>query len=139
MLLLATAFGVAMPGLIDLALLGEHRADAPYWEALLRLPTLIAAPLALLHALGPRPRGRPLLGRSGLAVVFGLGVIAAIFVHADGRRTYDYAPGLGQVVGVALVVLMLALPRFPLRTATAHGSIRSTCRADGDLAWWARR
>lgn len=39
-LLLAAAFGVAMPGLIDLALLGEHRADIPYWEEL-RRPTLI--------------------------------------------------------------------------------------------------
>ncbi|WP_052809880.1 hypothetical protein [Streptomonospora alba] len=132
-LLLAAAFGVAMPGLIDLSLLGEHRADVPYWEEL-RRPTLIeplgvaagptlgwvtghvlmsvGAPLALLHALAPQQRGRPLLGRTGIAVVTGLGAVAAALVHIDGRQMYDYSPGPGQVVGVAVVVSALGAAAF---------------------------
>src|SRR5690625_2846378 len=132
-LLLAAAFGVAMPGLIDLALLGEHRPDIPSWVAL-RRPTLIAplrfplhptlgwiaghvlmsvgAPLALLYALAPNQRARPLLGRAGLAIVAALAALAAVLVHLDGQRMYDYAPSVAQVAGVSLVVLALVAAAF---------------------------
>src|SRR5699024_11865814 len=39
-LLLAAAFGLAMPGLVDLAMFGEDRSDVAYW-ADMREPTLI--------------------------------------------------------------------------------------------------
>lgn len=132
-LLLAAAFGVAMPGLIDLSLFGAHNAELPYWEQL-RGPTLIetlgfalqpalgwiaghvlmsvGAPLALLHGLAPGQRARPLLGRPGLAVVAVLAIIAAILIHIDGRHTYGYVPGPAQVAGVSLVVLALIAIAF---------------------------
>lgn len=147
-LLLAAAFGVAMPGLIDLSLLGEHRASIPYWEEL-RKPTLIeplglsvyptlgwitghvlmsvGAPLALLHALTPKQRGRPLLGRVGLAVVVALAAVAAVMIHIDGRSMYGYVPGPAQVVGVSLVVLSLAAAAFTCwgRPLTTGGPART--------------
>lgn len=127
-LLLAAAFGVAMPGVIDLAMFGDSRPDIPYW-AELREPTLIeplqlsasatlgwvvghvvlsvGAPLAVHHALAPSVRGRPLLGRWGIGVVLVLWALAAALVHGDGRRTYGYAPSVPQVAGVLLVVAAL--------------------------------
>jgi hypothetical protein len=88
-LLLSAAFGVLMPGVIDLAMLGEQRSDIPYWNDL-RLPTLIpalglsahpmtiwvlgyvamsvGAPLALLDGLAPSLRGKPLLQWWGIVL-----------------------------------------------------------------------
>lgn len=147
-LLLAAAFGVTMPGLIDLALQGEHRPDAPYWEEL-RRPTLIeplglavhptlgwitghvlmsvGAPLALLYALAPAQRRRPLLGRPGLAVVTALATVAAVLVHLDGRQMYGYAPGPTQVVGVSLLVLALTALAFSRwgRPVASRRSVRT--------------
>jgi hypothetical protein len=128
-LLLGAAWGVLMPGVIDLALFGAHRDDVAYWDQL-REPTLVDplgigvfntitwvsghvllsvfAPLGLLHALAPTHRGRPLLGRAGIVVVGLLLLLAASFIHADGRRIYDYAPSPGQVAAVLAVVVALA-------------------------------
>ena len=125
---LSVAFGVAMPGLIDLSMFGAHSSELGYWEEL-RRPTLIqplglalgptlewvtghvlmsiGAPLALLYALAPAQRGRPLLGRVGIAVTSTLFVIAAVLVHLDGRQIYGYTPGPWQVMSVCLVVLGL--------------------------------
>ncbi|APU13676.1 MULTISPECIES: hypothetical protein [Actinoalloteichus] len=142
-LLLAAGFGVAMPGVVDLAMFGAERPDIPYW-AELREPTLIeplqlsasatlgwvighvvmsiGAPLAVHQALVPSVRGRPLLGRWGIAVTLLLWLGAAALVHGDGRSTYDYVPSAGQVVGVLLVVAVLvalAMSRVgqPIRAA----------------------
>lgn len=127
-LALSAAFGVAMPGLIDLSMFGAHSSELSYWEEL-RRPTLIqplglalgptlewvtghvlmsiGAPLALLQALAPAQRRRPLLGRVGIAVISALFAIAAVLVHFDGRQIYGYTPGPWQVVSVCLVVLGL--------------------------------
>ncbi|MEO3802497.1 hypothetical protein [Nonomuraea sp. B1E8] len=124
-LLLAAAFGVAMPGVIDLALFGTQRADIPYWAAL-REPTLIeplqisafatlswvighvmmsvGAPLAVHQALASSTRGRPILGRWGIGILIVLWAIIALLVHTDGRQTYGYVPSGWQVAGVLLVV-----------------------------------
>lgn len=125
---LSVAFGVAMPGLIDLSMFGAHSTELGYWEDL-RRPTLvqplglalgptlgwvtghvlmsIGAPLALLYALAPTQRGRPLLGRVGIAVIITLFALAAALVHFDGRQIYGYTPGPWQVASVCLVVLGL--------------------------------
>lgn len=131
-LLLAAAFGVAMPTLVDLSAWTAHRPDVPYWD-LMREPTLlaplglsvlpmlqwvtghvllsVAAPLVLLTALTPRHRGRPLLGRPGLAVVAALLVLVAALIRADP----DVATAVSTVqqawsatVVAALVVLGLS-------------------------------
>lgn len=127
-LLLGAAFGVAMPGVIDLAMFGAERPDIAYWSEL-REPTLIAplelsafatlgwvvghvvlsigAPLAVQQVLAPSARGRPLLGRWGIVAVVLLWVLAAALVHGDGRQVYGYVPSAGQVGGVLLAVAAL--------------------------------
>ncbi|NWN88742.1 MAG: hypothetical protein HLX51_09425 [Micrococcaceae bacterium] len=132
-LLLAAAFGVAMPGVIDLAMFGAERADVSYW-AELREPTLIeplgisaaatlswtighvmmsiGAPLALLHALAPAHRNRPLLGKVGMPLTGMAFAAVAIVVHQDGQETYGYSLSVGQVVAVLAVVGVLAGTAF---------------------------
>ncbi|MBP2366424.1 hypothetical protein [Pseudonocardia parietis] len=129
-LLLGAAFGVAMPGVIDLAMFGAERPDIAYW-AELREPTLIAplglsafatlgwvvghvvmsigAPLAVQQVLASSARGRPLLGRWGIAAVLLLWALAAALVHGDGRQVYGYVPSAGQVGGVLLTVAVLVV------------------------------
>lgn len=130
-LALSWAFGVAMPGLIDLSLFAEHRPDVRGWEELWS-PTAaggvswhpaftwsaahvvmsIGVPLALLDALAPSTRGRSLLGWKG---VVALGV-SCVGVAALIRR--DAAPGSvptpQQTVCVLVVVgLLVALALSP--------------------------
>lgn len=132
-LLLAGAFGVLMPGLIDLAMLGEHRSDIPYWEDL-RRPTLVpglglsvfplsgwvlghvvmsvGTPLALLGGLAPSLRGRPLLRWWGILLLSILFLLIALAVHMDGQETYGYAPGAAQTLSVAAVAMGLVIAAF---------------------------
>lgn len=149
-LLLAAAFGLAMQGLIDLAMGGQENPAIPYWSSL-RDPTLVpglgvsvfptmawttghimmsvGAPLALLHALAPAHRGKPLLGRLGIPAVLLAGTVIGIQVHIDGRRMFDYIPSLGQVVGVlAVIAAIVGLALSPLGKATrqARGSEQAT-------------
>ena len=127
--LLAAAFGLAMPGLIDLALFAEHRPEITYWDQMRNttlIPALgisayatlswvaahvimsICAPLALLSALAPRHRGRPLLGPVGIVALAILWILAAIFIRMDGIDMYGYRPSLGQSAVVAAVVVAMA-------------------------------
>ena len=127
-LLLGAAFGLAMPGVIDLAMFGADRADVAYW-AQLREPTLIeplgfsaattlswtvghvmmsvGAPLALLYALAPTHRDRPLLGRVGIPLTIAAAVLVAVAVHQDGQQSYGYSLSIGQAVSVLAVVAVL--------------------------------
>lgn len=127
-LLLAAGFGVLMPGLVDLAMFGEHRDDVAYWEQL-RTPTLvgplgisafttltwvvghvalsIGAPLAVHRAVAPSTRDRPLLGRWGITVTAVLWALTAALIHTDGRRIYGHGPSAGQATVVLLVVAAL--------------------------------
>lgn len=129
-LLLAAAFGVLMPGVIDLAMLGGERSDIPYWNDL-RLPTLIPAlgvsahpmsiwvlghvamsigtPLALLDGLAPALRGRPLLRWWGILLLAVLFPAFAWMIHKDGRNTYGYVPSTAQVASVTAVAAALVL------------------------------
>lgn len=134
-LVLGAAWGVLLPGVIDLAMFGAHRDDVDYWDAL-REPTLIHAlgisgfnsvtwvaghvllsvfaPLGLLHALAPGQRGRPMLRHPGVVVVVVLLLVAAVTIHVDGRRIYDYAPSAGQALSVVAVVgLLIGLALSP--------------------------
>lgn len=132
-LLLAAAFGLAMPGLVDLALFAEHRADVADWDQM-RQPTLLAplgisayttltwvsghilmsigAPLAVLDGLAPQYRNRPLLGRWGIVALSVLWVLAATFIRSDGVRMYHYRPSVTQTVAVAAVVVLLVALTF---------------------------
>jgi hypothetical protein len=132
-LLMAGAFGVLMPGVIDLAMCGEQRSDIPYWDDL-RLPTLIPAlglsayamstwvlrhvvmsigtPLALLDGLAPSLRGKPLLRWGGILLLAVLFAAFAWFVHSDGRNVYGYVPSTAQVASVTAVAAALVLIAF---------------------------
>ncbi|QSB15392.1 hypothetical protein JQS43_03255 [Natronosporangium hydrolyticum] len=136
LLLLAAGFGIAMPGLVDLALFAEDRPDIGYWREM-RQATLIeplgmsahpttswvaghvlmsvAAPVALVSALAPQHRGKPLLGRVGITVTVGCFLVAALLIRDDAISMYDYQPSLAQsaAVGGAVAVLsMLAFTRL---------------------------
>lgn len=127
-LLLASAFGLAMPGIIDLAMFGTDRADVANWSQL-REPTLIeplgisaattlnwtvghvmmsvGAPLTLLHSLAPAHRHRPLLGKVGIPLTLAAAAVVAVAVHQDGQQVYGYSLSIGQVVSVLVVVAVL--------------------------------
>lgn len=135
-LLLAAAFGILMQGIVDLAMFGESAPDVPYW-AELREPTLIpglqvsafstiswaaghvmmsiGAPLALLYALAPEHRGRPLLGRAGVPITIVAWLLIAWQIHIDGREAFGLVPTVGQLASVAAVVAAItALALSPL-------------------------
>ncbi|SCL36502.1 hypothetical protein GA0074692_4368 [Micromonospora pallida] len=129
-LLLAAAFGVAMPGLVDLSLFVEHRDDVAYWDEL-RQGTLVAelgiavfpttswvaghvfmsvsAPLAVLDTLAPRHRGRPLLGPVGIVVTAALCVLAALLIRNDTVRLYGQPGPTRNLVVLTAVVMLVAL------------------------------
>jgi hypothetical protein len=143
LLLMAGAFGVLMPGIIDLSMFGEQHPDIPYWSDL-RLPTLIPAlglaaypvsawvlghvvmsvgvPLALLDGLAPALRGKPLLRWWGILLHGILFAACALLVHKDGRSVYGYVPGVIQVISVATVAaLLLLIALSPIgRPLTSH-------------------
>lgn len=158
-LLLAAAFGIAMPGVIDLALFGEDRADVAFWSDL-REPTLIpawgfsgfpvlswtlghvmmsiGAPLALLHVLAPAHRGRPLLGGAGIPLTVAAAALMVVVVHQDGRQSYGYVPSFTQVVSVLVVVLVVAGLAFtrlgaPVRRAPAERGIPAIAVVGGAM------
>ena len=134
-LLLAGAFGVIMPGLVDLSLFTEHETDVTGWDELwspTSVPLLgisvhsgiawalghvvmsIGVPIALLEALAPKLRGRSLLGREGLVVVVILWLASAALVHSDSRGPGS-TPHPAQVAGVlavAIGLVLLARTRF---------------------------
>lgn len=135
-LILAAAFGLAMPGIVDLSMFGEDAPDVPYWSEL-REPTLIpwlhvsafstiswaaghvmmsvGAPLALLYALAPGQRGRPLLGRVGVPAMIAAGTVIAVQIHIDSREIFGLTPSAGQMIPmVAVVAAVAALAMSPL-------------------------
>jgi hypothetical protein len=132
-LFMSGAFGVLMPGLIDLAMFGEERSDIPYWNDL-RLPTLIpelalsahptsswvlghvimsvGTPLAILDGLVPALRGKPLLRWWGLLLLVVSFAVCAWLTHMDGRKSYGYVPSPAQVVSVTAVAAGFVLIAF---------------------------
>lgn len=142
-LLLAAAFGLAMPGLIDLAMFGQEASGVPYW-AELREATLIpgmqvsafatlswvighmmmsvGAPLAVLYALAPAHRGRPLLGRVGIPVTLVALSVIAVQLHIDGREIFDFTPTAAQLVPATLLVVTIAVLAVSPLGAPVSGS-----------------
>lgn len=138
-LLMAAAFGLLMTSQVDGSMWLAHDPEIPYWDDLREgtllgslgfaaYPVLtwvtghvvfsIGAPLALLDALAPRHRGRPLLGRPGLVVVATLMVVAALLIRNDPDYA-DAAPSgaqalLSLLVAIGLVALALSPVGRPL-------------------------
>jgi hypothetical protein len=147
-LLMATAFGLLMTGTVDLSLWLADDPSVPYWSDL-RTPTLlqplgfavypllswvsghvlysIGAPLAMLDALTPDHRGRPLLGKVGITVTTALALAAAVLIHRDQQQAFDLHPSALQLGTVAVVVLTLvALALSPLGRPVPHHRIGSS-------------
>lgn len=132
-LLLGAAFGLAMTGILDLSMFGEDRPDVAYW-AELREPTLIeplglsvgatvswvlghvimsiGAPLALLYALAPAHRGRPLLGKLGMPLTVAAAAVVALAVHSDGQTMYGYTLSAGRAAAVLAAILVIIAAAF---------------------------
>jgi hypothetical protein len=127
-LLLASAYGLAQTGLIDLSLFTRHRADVAEWETIVG-PTWVdglglsvgagtswtlghvllstAGPLAIVEALAPGSRDRVWLRPRGLAVT-GVAFLAVCwFVRHDQHRAYGASPAAWQLGLVVLAVLGL--------------------------------
>ena len=156
-LLLAGAFGVIMPGLVDLSLFTEHETDVTGWDELwspTSVPLLgisvhsgiawalghvvmsIGVPIALLEALAPKLRGRSLLGREGLVVVVILWLASAALVHSDSRGPGS-TPHPAQVAGVlavAIGLVLLARTRLgrPVRRRVEGRAWGTTPQSDSD-------
>jgi hypothetical protein len=129
-LLMATAFGLLMTGTVDLSLWLEDDPSVPYWQDL-RTATLlqplgfavhpllswvcghvlfsIAAPLAVLDALAPAHRGRPLLGKIGITITAILALTAATLIHRDQQQAFDLHPSALQQAAVGIAALTLVV------------------------------
>jgi len=131
-LLMATAFGVAMPTIIDLSLFTPARDDIDDWATILNAASFagigwsavvtwvgghvlmsIAAPLVIAEALARRPG--PWLGPFGLTVVSVGFVGLAVFVHLDQMSSNPTEAGVADyVVSAAVIAALLALAWTPL-------------------------
>jgi hypothetical protein len=148
-LLLGAAFGLIQAGLIDQSLFnpGYLDNDDPAWAQAWReerqatlLPLLglsasqllgfvsghviwsFAAPIAVVEALVPDWADRPWLGRSGMAVMVVLYVLAARFVVIDHISTKHFVAAPTQLIGTAAVVAALAVAALTLPRRTARAS-----------------
>jgi hypothetical protein len=143
--LLAAAFGVAMPTLVDVSLFTVHRSDIDGWEDIVTAAAVgrigvyavvtwvgghvlmsITAPLAVVESLVRAPG--PWLGRVGLVVTVGLMVLVAALIH-DSQFDYDVRVDAADYAWSAAVViglLVLAFTRLgrPLRREPGRAAPR---------------
>lgn len=141
--ILAAAFGVAMPGIIDQSLFNAHFEE---WEfqKVARSQTLgiglydglgfvaghvvwsMAVPIAVVETLVPKIADHPWTGRRGLALVAAGFVLGAVAIFNELVRTEGFLASPAQFAGVGVVVVALVLLAFrrPPR-AQAAGPDRS--------------
>ena len=125
-LLLATAFGVAMPTLVDASLFTVSRPDVDHWREIVTAASFagigwaaavswvaghvllsISAPLVLVENL-TRRRG-PWLGPIGLGVTTILMLLVAGYTHHEQVSSFDVRAGTGQYVVSAILVAVLVV------------------------------
>jgi len=130
-LLLATAFGVAMPTLVDLSLFTPHNPDYDYWDDIMGAATVggisvyavtswvmghvvmsIGAPLVVVDGVFPDARAKSWLGRTGSAVVAVLGVLVAWAIHSDNDLVV-HTSTTRYVVSAATVGALVVLAMTP--------------------------
>lgn len=137
MLLLALAFGIAQPALVDHSLFNPSYRDIGGWQERLAptyLPALglaaesllnfvgghviwsMAVPIALVECLVPRRRTTPWLGKGGLAVTALLYLLASALLAYTSITSEQFVPSAGQLLGsvgviLAAIVAAFALPR----------------------------
>ncbi len=133
MLLLALAFGVLQPGLVDHSLFNPAYRDIESWEAS-RLPSFIpalglsadmalafilghaiwsiSAPIALVEALVPDRQTAPWLRRPGLVLTAALYLLASALIFWGHVEEEQFLPSAGQLAGTAAVVAALVAAAF---------------------------
>lgn len=150
--LLATAVGVLQAGLIDQSLFNPSYRDIDSWDES-RNPTFvpalgfsvymaltfvlwhtiwsISAPIAIVESLVPRRAGTPWLGNVGLTVTAILYLLAAGVIFFDHVNTEQFVAPTPQLIGAAVVMLVLILAAFAIRP----GSPLATGPAAAPKAW----
>jgi hypothetical protein len=147
-LLLAAAFGVLMPTLVDVSLFTTERSDIDYWDEIVGSTVVggisvyavtswvmghvlmsVGAPLAVVESLLPEGRDRRWLGAVGLSVIAVLGVAVAWAIHNDesSGQVVD-ASAVDYAVSVAVAVLLVVLAMGPWGRPLAKAPGRSAGR-----------
>jgi len=129
MLLLACAYGVLQPGLLDQALFNPSYEGYDFQSAA-HVSALgisahwalvfvgghaiwsIAVPIAIVEALVPDRRTTPWLGRVGLTVTGVLFVLGAFLIFDDHRQTTGFLAPAPQLIGTVVVTLALVAAAF---------------------------
>jgi len=131
-LLLAAAFGVAMPTVIDLSLFTPDRDDIDDWSTILHAASFlgigwyavvtwiaghvvmsIGAPIVVGESLARRPG--PWLGRFGTAAFAVAFLCWAVFIHQDAAGSYPNTAGFAEyAVSGVLIAIPVALAFTPL-------------------------
>lgn len=140
-LLLALAFGVLQPGLIDQAMFNPSYRDIDYLQPMREatyIPGLgisaylaliwvtghvifsISAPIAVVEAFVPARGTTPWLGRFGLVVTGLLFAAAAAFVIQWHLQTERFVPSPAQLTGAAIVVVALTVAAFTVGRKRSH-------------------
>lgn len=125
--LLATAFGVAMPTLVDVSLFDPVNADVDNWDEIVGTTAIgdlgvsayavltwvaghvvmsVCAPLAVAEGLAAGERERSWMGRRSLATLAVVGVGIALLIHFDGATAR--ASATETLVSAAVVLALLA-------------------------------
>lgn len=141
-LLLAAAFGVAMPTIIDLSIFTPTRDDIDYWDDIMSAVSAggiawhalatwvgghvlmsVAAPIVVGESLARTPG--PWLGRLGLVLVPVGFVLIATFVHQDQASANPTTAGAAEyAVSAAVVAALVGLAFTPLGRPRAVRPLR---------------
>lgn len=131
MMLLATAYGVLQPGILDQSLFNpsysghDFQSIAPvpgagfsaYWAQVFVVGHAIwsiSVPIAIMEALVPRRSSRPWLGNIGLVVTVALFLFGSWIIFQDHQDTEQFMASPPQILGTVLVVLALIASAFAL-------------------------
>jgi hypothetical protein len=132
-LLLAAAFGVLMPTIVDGSLLTPVNPDIDYWDDIVgstrvgrfsayaviswvtgHVVMSVGAPLVVVEALLPDGRTRPWLGRVGLAMLAVLGAGLGFLIHGDPDGGVVQATALDYGVCLAVILALIAAAMSPV-------------------------
>ena len=127
-LILATAFGVAMPTLVDVSLFTPESDDVAYWDDIMTSALVadvsmyavvswvaghvlmsIAAPLAIVEGLFPDIRAERWIGTPALVAFGAAGLGIAVLIRMD-EETHRATPA--QTLASVAVVLVIAAAAF---------------------------
>lgn len=144
MFLLATAYGVLQPGLLDQALFNPYYSTAVDFQTLTPVPGAgfsahwaqtfivghaiwsISVPIAIMEALVPRRSTTPWLGKVGLTITTALFLFGAWIIFKDHQETYQFMASPSQVIGTLFAVLALLVSPFLLETEPRPKNTKAT-------------